>query len=334
VADPLPLPRPARSILLALTASLVAIVAGLAPATHAAANPNAQQVQAQIDQLWSQLEPLIEKYDGLQDQLKQNQAKQAALSQQLAPLQMEVDLSMSRVGALAAQLYERGPGSRAAELLNAGSPEDFLDEISTLDQLARRQQSTISATQSQLVEYNKEKAPLDLLVAQEQQQAAEMDQQKKNILAQLNQLQQLRQQAYGSAGAPSGNLKPVACPAAAASGAAAVAVAYVCSKIGSPYQFGATGPAMFDCSGLVLAAWGSAGVSLYHYTVTQQQETTPVSAINLRPGDLVFYGHPAYHVAMYIGNGYVVHAPKAGDWVREAPMSSPGAISGYGRVKA
>ena len=48
---------------------------------------------------------------------------------------------------------------------------------------------------------------------------------------------------------------------------------------------------------------------------------------------VVFFGSPAYHVAIYIGMGWMIHAPKPGDWVREAPVGYPGHISGWGRVK-
>ncbi len=335
MAAPLSLPRSARALLLALIASLAALIAALAPATHAYAAPSVQEVEAQIDQLWAQLEPLVEKYNGVHEQLKQNQAKQAALNQQLAPLQMEVDLSMSRVGALAAQLYETGPASRVAALLSAGSPQALLDQVAVLNHIARHQQQTISATRTQLDEYNRQKAPLDALVGQQQQQEADLAAKKKDIQAQLDQLQKLRQQAYGGSGTvPAGNLKPTGCPVTPASGAAAKAVAYACSKIGSPYVWAAAGPSTFDCSGLVMAAWASAGVSLAHYTVTQRQQTIPISAADLRPGDLIFHGSPPWHVGLYVGGGWMVHAPKPGDRVRMAQIRSPGTPSSYGRVRA
>jgi cell wall-associated NlpC family hydrolase len=324
-----------RAFLVALTASLVALIAGLAPATHAYADPSVQQLEAQIDQLWTRLEPVIERYNGLHEQLKQNQARQAALTQQLAPLQMQVDLGMSRVGAMAAQLYMAGPGTRVAALLAAGSPQALMDQLSILNHLAQRQQDTISVTRGQLDEYNRQKAPIDALVAQQQQQDADLAAQKKDIEGQLDQLQKLRQQAYGSSGsAAGGNLRPMPCPVTYIGGAAGKAVAYACSKIGSPYSWGAAGQSMFDCSGYTEAAWATAGVSLAHFTVTQQRQTTPIGAGDLRPGDLIFYGSPAYHVALYIGSGWLLHAPKPGDRVREAPIGSPGRISGYGRVTA
>jgi cell wall-associated NlpC family hydrolase len=318
----------------ALTASLVAVLAGLLPATHAYAAPSPAQVEAQISQLWAQLEPLIEKFNGVHEALKANQAKQAALTEQLKPLQMQVDLSMTRVGAMSAQLYESGPGSTVAALLSAGSPQALLDQMGTLDHIARYQQATISATKDQVAQYNKEKAPLDVLVAQQQQQDADLAAKKKDIQAQLDQLQKLRTQAYGASGAAGGSLKPTQCPVTFIGGAAGKAATYACSKIGSRYEFASAGPTTFDCSGLTQAAWAAAGASLAHYTVTQQQQTTSVSSANLRTGDLVFYGRPAYHVAIYVGGGWMVHAPKPGDFVRMAQVGSPGSISGYGRVKA
>jgi cell wall-associated NlpC family hydrolase len=333
VAAPLILPRSLRSLLLAFVAGVTAVVVGLLPATHAYASPSVQEIEAQIDQLWNQLEPLVEQYNGVHYQLQQNLQKQDALSKQLAPLQMAVDLAMTRVGAMSASLYEQGPGSNFAALLSAGTPASLLDELNMLNELARNQQSAIQATRTQVDEYNKQKAPLDALVAQQQQQDADLAAKKKTIQAQLDQLQKLRTQAYGAAGVASGgSLKPVACPVTYIGGAPGKAIAYACSKIGSPYVWATNGPSTFDCSGLTQAAWAAAGYSLAHYTVTQKQQTRRISAADLHPGDLVFYFSDIHHVAIYAGNGWVVHAPHPGDRVRMAQMSQVGSINSYGRV--
>jgi peptidoglycan DL-endopeptidase CwlO len=333
VAAPLILPRSPRSLLVSLVASLAVVVVGLAPATNAYAQPSVQQIEAQINDLWNQLEPLIEQYNGVHYQLQQNLQKQDQLSKQLAPLQMTVDLAMTRVGAMSAQLYESGPGSNVAALLSTGSPAAFLDQLTTLNQLARQQHSQIAVSQSQLDAYNKQKAPLDALVGQQRQQDADLAAKKKTIQGQLDQLQKLRQQAYGGSGAGStGNLKPVACPYTYIGGAAGKAISYACSKIGSRYVWATAGPTTFDCSGLTQAAWASAGYSLAHYTLTQKQQTKRISAGDLRPGDLVFYGSDVHHVAIYAGGGWVVHAPHPGDWVRMAKMTEIGSINSYGRV--
>jgi cell wall-associated NlpC family hydrolase len=334
VAVPLTLPRSKRSLARAFVASLVAVIVGLLPAAHAHAAPSAQEIEAQIDKLWNQLEPLVEQYNGVRYQLTQNQAKQAALTKQLAPLQMQVDLAMTRVGALSAGLYERGPGSNVAAMLSAGTPDNFLGQLTMLNQLARVQQAQISATKDQVDAYNRQKAPLDALVAQQQQQVADLSAKKKQITAQMDELQKLRQAAYGSAGAAAGgSLKPVACPVTYIGGAAGKAIGYACAHIGAPYVWAAAGPTSFDCSGLTQAAWASAGFSLAHYTVTQKQQTLRISATDLRPGDLVFYFGDVHHVAIYAGGGWVVHAPHPGDRVRMAQMGQVGSINSYGRVR-
>jgi cell wall-associated NlpC family hydrolase len=115
-----------------------------------------------------------------------------------------------------------------------------------------------------------------------------------------------------SAGAPT-----VTAPA---SGGAATAVAAAKSKLGSPYVWAAAGPSSFDCSGLTMWAWAQAGVSLPHSSSMQYSSGTKVSTSSLQPGDLVFYGSPIHHVALYVGGGQVIHAPQTGDVVRYASV--------------
>ncbi|AWK71735.1 hydrolase [Rhodococcus oxybenzonivorans] len=122
--------------------------------------------------------------------------------------------------------------------------------------------------------------------------------------------------------APPSNLLPALPPAPAlpsTRGAQALTAAQ--SKIGSPYVWGATGPNAFDCSGLMQWAYKQAGVSIPRTTYDQVNGGAPVAKGNLQPGDLVmFYG--ASHVGMFAGNGMVVHAPSAGQPVKQAPLDS------------
>ena len=98
---------------------------------------------------------------------------------------------------------------------------------------------------------------------------------------------------------------PAAAPAG--SSAAAQAVAAALSKQGSSYVYGSAGPSTFDCSGLTSWAWAQAGVTIPRTSGGQAGlPSVPLSA--LQPGDLVTYYSPVSHVAMYIGNGQVVHA--------------------------
>jgi peptidoglycan DL-endopeptidase CwlO len=115
---------------------------------------------------------------------------------------------------------------------------------------------------------------------------------------------------------------PAPVPVPQGSGGARAAVAFAYAQIGEPYVWGGAGPDVWDCSGLTMGAWGSAGVSLPHYAVDQYAATTPISSSQLRPGDLVFWASDPsdpstiFHVGLYIGNGQMIHAPHTGAFVR------------------
>ncbi|WP_203624085.1 C40 family peptidase [Lacticaseibacillus sp. 866-1] len=100
-------------------------------------------------------------------------------------------------------------------------------------------------------------------------------------------------------------------------------VAAALAQRGKPYVWGAAGPSSFDCSGLVVYAAKLAGLgSLPHQASQLQQIGSPVSLSNLQPGDLLFWGAPAYHVAIYIGGGTFVHAPNPGQTVTTQSVGS------------
>ncbi|WP_299445724.1 C40 family peptidase [uncultured Phycicoccus sp.] len=100
------------------------------------------------------------------------------------------------------------------------------------------------------------------------------------------------------------------------------------SLLGIPYVYGGTSPSSgFDCSGFTSYVFAQAGTSLPRTAAQQQAAATPVS--NPQPGDLVFFGSPAWHVGIYTGNGMMVHSGKPGEVTEESPLFS--GVSGYGR---
>ncbi len=111
----------------------------------------------------------------------------------------------------------------------------------------------------------------------------------------------------------------------APSGDAQAAIAFARAQLGEPYRWGAAGPSSWDCSGLTMGAWSAGGKSLPHYSVAQYEQSTPISASELQPGDLVFWGSSSssssiYHVALYVGTGRIIHAPRTGRPVTEESM--------------
>jgi cell wall-associated NlpC family hydrolase len=98
--------------------------------------------------------------------------------------------------------------------------------------------------------------------------------------------------------------------------------------LGIPYASGGTSPSTgFDCSGFTQYVFGTAGISLPRTAAQQQSAATPVS--DPQPGDLVFFGSPAWHVGIYTGHGMMIDSPKPGRSTSERPVFS--GVSGYGR---
>jgi cell wall-associated NlpC family hydrolase len=109
--------------------------------------------------------------------------------------------------------------------------------------------------------------------------------------------------------------------------AVADALGYAAGALGTPYEWGGSGPGGFDCSGLVQAAYGAGGVSLPR--VAQDQfDAGPAlgAATTVAPGDLVFFGESAQtisHVGIYVADGVMIDAPHTGAVVREEPANWP-----------
>ncbi|MFB4270255.1 C40 family peptidase [Nonomuraea sp. GTA35] len=107
-----------------------------------------------------------------------------------------------------------------------------------------------------------------------------------------------------------------------------VALKAAVSKLGRPYVWGAEGPSTFDCSGLVQWAFAQAGVRMPRVTHQQWVTGPQVPYSQAQPGDLLFWRNdptnPDYisHVAIYWGDGKMLHAPRTGDVVKIAPVST------------
>ncbi|MFE0201143.1 C40 family peptidase [[Kitasatospora] papulosa] len=108
------------------------------------------------------------------------------------------------------------------------------------------------------------------------------------------------------------------------------AVAFARAQLGVPYRWGGTGRGGYDCSGLVQAAWRSAGVALPRTTYAQVRAGTRIHRAALRPGDLVFT-HRLGHVQLYAGGGRVIEAPRPGAVIRYAPLPPTTDVTAYVR---
>ncbi|MFE1945180.1 C40 family peptidase [Streptomyces massasporeus] len=100
------------------------------------------------------------------------------------------------------------------------------------------------------------------------------------------------------------------------------AVRYAVRQLGKPYEWGAEGPRTYDCSGLTSQAWAEAGTPIPRTSQEQWKRLERIPLDELRPGDLVVYFPKATHVALYLGDGLVVQAPRPGAKVKVSPIAA------------
>ncbi|MEV7597553.1 C40 family peptidase [Kitasatospora sp. NPDC089797] len=114
------------------------------------------------------------------------------------------------------------------------------------------------------------------------------------------------------------------------------AIDYALAQLGKPYVWGGNGPSGYDCSGLVQQAYRRSGISLPRVADDQYAATTPISAGQLRRGDLVFWSDSGrasgiHHVGIYLGGGKFVEAPRPGKTVRISTLNSGYYPTHFGR---
>lgn len=190
----------------------------------------------------------------------------------------------------------------------------------------RQRASSIAAEKTALIERLAELQHVSVRLAQRRQSALEQ-QAAAAAAAQEEPAQQERQEQQDAPDpTPTPTPEPPVPPAPPApSGGASAAIAFARGQLGGPYRWGAAGPNARDCSGLTMGAWGAGGKTLPHCSVAQYEQSTPNSAGRLQPGDLVFWGSSSdpssiYHVALYVGGGQIIHAPRAGEDVEQPSM--------------
>lgn len=316
-------------LLRALVPLAAALTVLIAPAA-AHADPSEAELSTQITQASAKLEKAVEAYNKSNEQVKAIQKQIQQLEASLGPLAHQRDEARRKAGEVAASAYA-GSGNLATwnALLGSTSPTAVVDRLGTLQQIASQQNAVITQASDAGAQYDAKKTDLDAALAKSRTDMAKLAAQKTQIEAGLRKLEAQKKQLYGTAS--SGGSGGYTGTIPAISGKAGVAVTYAYNAIGKPYVWAADGPDGYDCSGLTLAAWRAAGVTLYHHAATQYEETARITRSQLAPGDLVFYSDLG-HVGLYVGSGKVIHAPTFGDSVKisSIDMMTP---YGYGRVR-
>jgi peptidoglycan DL-endopeptidase CwlO len=308
-----------------LAAAGLATYAGTA---GAAPQPSISQVQAEVNHYTTQYDQATQQYDQAAQNLSAARVQLAKVDRQVAANKTQFTTLSRDVAQIAAASYEDGSMTSIASLLTSGNPQALLSNASLVEELAgtRNQQlkeflvaaRQLSASQQQAARTRDALAAIEQQKQQQKSHAQQLLDNKQAVLASLTEQQQ---QTVAAASIGAGAITAASYTGTTATqGGKAAEFAVSMAQDGCPYVYGATGPCQqgYDCSGLVQAAWASAGVSIPRTTYEDWDDLPHISTSSLEPGDLLLYNDEG-HVAMYVGNGMIVDAPQPGMDVEEIP---------------
>jgi cell wall-associated NlpC family hydrolase len=296
-------------------------VAGAAP------QPTVAQVQARINHLTSQFDKISVQLDQASQQLATARSRLSEVRVHLDRANAKFLTARASVARNAASAFEDTGAMSAAGLLTSVDPAAVLRQGSLLTELSgsRSAQATqlltaasqLAGAQQQMQRTRDGITALKGQLAGRRKSLGKLIDTEKATLATLTGTQQQAVQA-GSIGAGGTTTATYTGPASTQAGKA---VAFAYAQLGKPYQWGATGPASYDCSGLVQAAWAAAGVAIPRDTYQQWAALPHIAASTIQPGDLLYYDGIG-HVTMYVGGGYMIDAPQTGMNVQKIPVST------------
>ena len=316
---------PRRGVALAAGLAVMGGLAVYGGIAGAAPPPTVAQVQARINQLTSQFDTVSVQLDQASQQLSAARAKLAQVRIHLDHARVRFRAAQASMAQTAAAAFEDSGATSVAGVLTSGDPSVVLQqgsllmelsgnrnaqtqllltdagELTEAEQQMQRTEAGIAALASQLTA---RKNALGGLIATE-----------KATLASLTVPQQetVASNSIGAGGTTSATYTgPTATQADQA-------VAFAYAQLGKPYQWGATGPGSYDCSGLAQAAWAAAGVLIPRDTYEQWAALPHIAATAIQPGDLLYYDGIG-HVAIYVGFGYIIDAPQTGLDVEKIPV--------------
>jgi cell wall-associated NlpC family hydrolase len=314
-------------------------------------------VQATIDRMNAKVEGLVEDYNQVREDLARTRAEQARTERQVVAARRRLEVARRLLGRRLWTIYTGGAPSTLGQLLGADSVHDALvttkyqEEVvggdraalDRVDQLRRQVEALAAKLAGQAERQQRLQASLaakrrqieSRLAAQRRYHQRLTRQVRRAVVAERRRQERLRRRALlrRLAAARAAQARAAAARswagsggAGAPSGAAGRAVAFARSQLGKPYVWGAAGPSAYDCSGLTMAAYRSAGVWLPRVSRAQWNAGPHIGLGSLAPGDLVFFayntGDPGtiHHVGLYVGGGAMVEAPYSGASVRVASI--------------
>ncbi|WP_097230454.1 C40 family peptidase [Streptomyces zhaozhouensis] len=327
--------RPALRVAAGLTLAGAAATALEAPAM-AEPEPTLAEVEERVDTLHHEAERATEAYNEATETAEEAEAELAELAARSDRRTEELNDARDALGAHASASYRSGGMPAGLALALSSDPEEYLRRAAVASRTGDRQAQRVREVTEKLRDLEQLRDEADERAETVEAAREEAERHRETVEERLAEAEELlatrtaeererllAEENEGLAPARAGRDEPrPAGPVEAPSARAATAVGFALAQVGKPYGWGATGPDAFDCSGLTQAAWGAAGVSLPRTSYAQATAGPRVARSELAPGDLVFYYADNSHVALYIGNGQIVHAARSGTPVRLAGVDS------------
>jgi cell wall-associated NlpC family hydrolase len=296
-----------------------------------------ERAKERLMELERDFELVVEKYNLVHERLESLQVNMAAKELVVNTIEKRMATKIDAAVSLAQELYKAGAtGVAISSVLSSDSLAELETRVEYLQSSEAAQAKVFERLEVDRIRLDREIEELDdaraKALATEQELAElrsdiedKLDEQRDEIAAINAAIERADRRAAREAAATAralglveiGSIKPAPAPNAQAQAAVDAAL----SQLGKPYQWGASGPDSFDCSGLTMWAWSHTGISMPHNSGAQYSATVRVPRPDLAPGDLLFYGNPIHHVTMYIGNGQMVEAPYTGSHVRVTSVS-------------
>ena len=307
------------------------------PSATPVSNADLEAIRRELDTLYHDAAVATDAYNLAEERTEEQSRQIVGLARAIVEGKARLSDLQERAGAAARSQYRGGGLPDEAQLMLSDDPRNFLDGADRVRQGAQAARGLLAEmrrTQKDLEQYardataqwrkleaNRETKAKTKKKIKEQIAAAEklesrLAKDEKRRLATLE-----KQAAYRAQTAwlSSGVLDDIS---GKASDRGKKAVEYATAQIGKPYEWGAEGPRTFDCSGLTSQAWAAAGQGIPRTSQEQWKRLDRVAVGAMRPGDLIIYNSDASHVAMYVGDGAMIHAPRPGRTVTIAGAGS------------
>ena len=305
--------------------------------TIAQKRARAHAIMGQLAALDVKMEKVVERYDAATGKLAGINARIASNKRTLTVTRYDLAMAKNMLQQRVVAMYKQRPVELLDVIIANKSFSSLIDQLSMLHKVSSSDSSMVDSIgnyQTTIVAMQKslatERTAAQRLVAERASEKAGVEgalASRQSLLRGVkSQIAALESQQAAAARQSALHSGGYVLTAQTVNPDTSSVVAFAESFVGKvPYVWGGASPSGFDCSGFTMYCWSHFGVGLPHNAAAQQAMCQATSSP--QPGDLVFFGSPAYHVGIYIGGGSMVNAPHTGAMVSYGSVAG---ASGFG----